>query len=166
MIIVNFVLLVAFHCFSGTNFPPSPDQTLSLVITPAHQTVSAGSEVKIKTKLTNSSDHVVTFFDTNFDCDYPTEVRDDKGNPAPQTPYRRELKCSERLGDTRNILVTLKPQESIDEEIVVNKLYDLSRPGDYLIQVSRTVPKKLGGGSIKSNTIMITLTREDGDGRW
>src|SRR6266478_2306912 len=112
MIIVNFVLLMVFHCFSGTNFPPTANQLLSLFITPAHQTVSVGSEVKIKTKLTNSTDHVITFFDTNFDCDYPTDVRDDKGNPAPQTPHRRQLKCNDRLGDTRNILVTLKPQES------------------------------------------------------
>ena len=158
MFIANFVLIMVFSCFSGVNFPPTASQPLSLFITPAHQTVKVGSEIKIRTKLTNQTDHVITFFDTNFDCDYPTEVRDDKGNLVPLTPYRQQLRCNDRLGDTRNILVTLKPQESIDEEILVHKLYELSRPGSYLVQVSRTIPKKLGDGTVKSNSVKITVT--------
>jgi hypothetical protein len=40
----------------------------------------------------------------------------------------------------------------------VSKFYDLSRPEEYKIQVSRAVPKELGGGTIKSNAITITIT--------
>jgi hypothetical protein len=40
---------------------------------------------------------------------------------------------------------------------VASKLYDMSRPGKYLIQVSRVVPKELGGGVVKSNAVTVTV---------
>jgi hypothetical protein len=33
----------------------------------------------------------------------------------------------------------------------------MSRPGKYTVQVSRAVPKELGGGTVKSNTLTITV---------
>lgn len=41
---------------------------------------------------------------------------------------------------------------------MVTKFYDMSRPGKYTIQVSRAVPKELGGGTVKSNAITVTVT--------
>jgi hypothetical protein len=40
---------------------------------------------------------------------------------------------------------------------VLTKFYDFSRPGNYTVQVSRAVPKELGGGTIKSNIVTITI---------
>ena len=33
----------------------------------------------------------------------------------------------------------------------------MTRPGNYTIQVSRAVPKELGGGTVKSNVLTITV---------
>lgn len=157
MMIVNSVLLMVFHCFFGMTFPRAVNEPLSLSVTPPEQTVSVGSKIKVKTTLTNTTDHVLNFFDTNFDCDYTTEVRDDKGNPAPETGYKKQLRCNNGLGDSRNILVTLKLQESISEEILVTRLYELTRPGNYVVQVLRRIPKEIGKGPNRSNTVTITL---------
>jgi hypothetical protein len=53
----------------------------------------------------------------------------------------------------------LQPGESLPKALLVlTKFYDLSGPGKYTIQVSRAVPKELGGGLIKSNAITVTIT--------
>jgi hypothetical protein len=53
----------------------------------------------------------------------------------------------------------LQPGESLlKAPLVVCKLYDLSRPGKYKIQVSRAVPEELGGGTIKCNVVTIAIT--------
>lgn len=145
-------------CISRIGFSQITIEPLSLTITPAEQTATAGAIIKVKAKLTNLTDHVITFFDTNSDCDYLTEVRGDSGNPAPETAYKRQLQCSDKSGDSRNILVSLKPREAIGEEILVSRLYELRRPGNYTVQVSRRVPKGVGKGPIKSNVVTITVT--------
>ena len=88
---------------------------MSLSISPVKQTVKAGSEVTLDAKLTNISDHSLSFFDAISICDYPIEVRDSEGNSAPETAYKQQVKCSQvgmlREGG-RNIVVTLTPHES------------------------------------------------------
>jgi hypothetical protein len=56
------------------------------------------------------------------------------------------------------MLVTLKPQESREEEIVVTRLFELGLPGTYSIEVWRKVPEQLGG-AIQSNVLTITMTQ-------
>src|SRR6266478_10132961 len=140
------------------NEQPFSKQLLLLSISVPEQTVAIGSEVKVKTKLTNVTDHVLTFFDTNRDCDYWAEMRDNNGDPVPPTDYKRQLKCNARLTDGRRILVTLKPQESTEDEIVLTSLYVLSRAGTYSVFVQRRLPKELGEITVKSNTITINFT--------
>jgi hypothetical protein len=53
---------------------------------------------------------------------------------------------------------TLKPNETLEDEVIVDKLYDLTRPGKYFIQVIRQFPEQMGEGLVRSNTIEITVT--------
>jgi len=152
------VLITIVAYFLTTDPGPGANQPLSLTLSAVEQTVRPGSEAKVQTTLTNVTSQVVTFFDTNPDCDYLIEVRDEKGNPAEQTTYRRQLSCKNRLGDARNILVKLKPQESRKDEIVLTRLYELNRPGRYFVQAQRKLPKELGGGTVQSNTLTINVT--------
>ena len=156
----KFVVLMTLTCLFGTNLPQGTNQPrLSLSITAPQQVVQIGSEVKIKTTLTNITSHVITLQDRIPACDYPVEVRDKSGNLAPETDYRRNLNCNARFDESRNILVTLKPQESREDQIIINQLFQLNSPGDYSIQVSRTVPKEVAREPIKSNIITITATK-------
>lgn len=140
--------------------PSSPDsQTLALYISAAQQTVKIGSEIKLNVKLTNISDHVVNFFDRRPDCDYSVYVWDDRGNLALQTDYKRQVKCGGNAAESRNILVTLNPRESREQELIINRFYELTRPGNYSVEVSRVIPPQLGRAEVKSNIITITLTK-------
>ena len=87
-------------------------------------------------------------------------MRNEKGNLVSETPYKRQLRCapSGLLEESRNMLVTLKPQESREEEIVVTRLFELGLPGTYSIEVWRKVPEQLGG-AIQSNVLTITMTQ-------
>jgi hypothetical protein len=41
----------------------------------------------------------------------------------------------------------------------VSSLYDMSKPGTYAIQVSGPIPASMGTGTMKSNTVTITITQ-------
>jgi hypothetical protein len=152
----KLVFLIILPCSAGTTLTQAAGQLLSLSIS-AEQSARIGSEVKVKTNLTNITNHVLYLSDSNRDCDYSTEVRDDKGNPAPETTYKHQLRCNQGLSDGRVKTVSLKPHESKQDEVVLNRLYDL-RPGRYEVQVERVIPKELGQGSVISNTLTITVT--------
>lgn len=133
-------------------------EPFSLRITTPKQEIHSGSPIEVKLTVTNDSREEITLVDTNRSCDYKVDVRDAQDHLAPETEYKRELKCSFHVTFGRRMLRVLKPQKSFDDEIFVNELYDLRRPDKYTIQVSRTVPKELGSGTVKSNTITVTVT--------
>jgi len=141
----------------GVMMPRPANQVMSLVITPLRQSVTIGSQVKIEAKLTNVSNHAITLHDTNPDCDFTVRVTDAKGNQPPKTSYNQGLKCGTRLALSRDILVTLAPGESRDQEIMISRLYALNRPGNYFVQVLRRLPSELAETPIKSETITVTM---------
>jgi len=154
----KFALIMIVFSFLEKNLPQSADPPLSLSITAVEQTIPIGSEAKVRTTLTNITSHPVTFSDTNPDCDYLADMRDDKGDFVLVTDYKRQLKCYGGLSDARNILVTLKPHESRNDEILLTRLFVLNHAGRYSVFVKRKLPKVLDGGTVKSNTITITVT--------
>jgi len=145
---------------------PGADTAFSIVITGPQKPVKAGSEVKVEIVLKNTSGRELTIGRTNAvsqaEFHYLIEVRDDQGHPAPDTEYGRRIMGRETKKRTilygSDAFLTLKPNGTLEDEAVASKLYDLSRPGKCLIQVSRAVPKELGGGIVKSNFVSVTVT--------
>ena len=154
----KFVLLMILPCLFGTRPTQVANQPLSLAISAPEHVVKVGSELKIRTTLTNVTNHVITLRDSIRACDYPVHVREGSGSLAPETDYQRSLQCNARFTESRNILVILKPRESREDEIIINHLFELNSPGNYSVQVSRRIPKELGPEPINSNTITITVT--------
>lgn len=77
---------------------------------------------------------------------HDVEVRDDKNDLAPETEYHRKIKG--RLPATpgkapsppnvrSDIFIPIKPGETRNDDLTISKLYDLSKPGKYTIQVLR-----------------------------
>jgi hypothetical protein len=56
-----------------------------------------GSQLALKLTLTNTSKDKITIRDRNRWCDYELEVRDVGGQQVPETTYKRDLKCGNRL---------------------------------------------------------------------
>ncbi len=166
----------------------------SVSISLEQNVVKAGSEVRLDIVLTNTSDeNIVIAGWENESCEiYEIEIHDSEGKRLPQ---RNECLPSENPNQT-TVCVTsdspailtcvpqnqvLKPHGEMKEKILVNELYDLSRPGKYTIQAQRQnsprtvieVPRKFGYGSqelelldkindtsratVESNTVTLTI---------
>lgn len=147
---VMLVFLVALTFPGGTI--SADTEPFSLHIEAIVHRLLPGSPVEVKLTLTNSSEHEITFVDTSRWCDYTIEVRNSRGQFAPETSFARQMKCPQReVG--RRITRDLQPGQSFEDVFYVNHFYDLSNPDDYFIQVARQIPKELGKGSVKSNVV-------------
>lgn len=123
--------------------------------------VKAGSEVFVMVHITNVSKRNLAL---GYDSDSRTgvsfahqyEVRDSDGNVA----QKRTISHPE-IGSTGHgwPARVLKPGESMDiGGDHISRLYDLSRPGEYAIQLLRAVNDNPKDGFVKSNTITVTVT--------
>lgn len=142
----------------------------SLTISTPTTTVKSGSEVRINITMSNTSNQKILLFrakgDDSGEFNNDLQILDDKANSAPVTEYRRRLKGEPgRPGPhgepappllSSDIGCSLEPGKSMEEVIVANKLYDLSQPGKYSIQVSR-FDLAYSKTWVKSNTITLTV---------
>src|SRR6185437_6158558 len=137
----------------------SGSQAFTLSLEAEESPTKVNSEVRINVTIRNTSNRAMYVSDSNgpVPSDYVIDARDSQGRPAPDTDFARKLKSKEQGYFSSDTVFTLQPGESHKTALVVTKLYDLSSPGKYLIQVSRTVPKEFGGGAIKSNIVTVTI---------
>jgi len=133
-------------------------EIFSLTISTPRETIKAGSDSQLFIKLTNDANHEITLFSRNTYCDYTLEVRDSNRKSAPETEQKRKLNCAANGDAGRFVVIKLKPGEHHEDLIFVNYLFNMSRPDEYSVRVAREIPKELGQGQVKSNTIGITVT--------
>jgi hypothetical protein len=130
------------------------DKPFSITISTEAQSVKAVSEVAIKIRLRNTSnqDLIVTavYFD-GIDGSYTQEVHDKNGNLV--EPAVRQGGISLRTAKQ-----ILKPGETARGETHISPQYDLSQPGEYVIQLSRPISDDPKDGVVKSNKLKITVT--------
>lgn len=151
----TFVLLSAMVAFAGSPFVRAP---FTIKISTDKPVVKAGSEVSIKVHLTNTSKRVMDCSATisnmtGVDPNYLFEIRDQVDNPAPLRVYEHP-----ELATGQPISRSLKPGESFTDEQEVSRLIDMSRPGNYVIQVSRRASENKKDGVVKSNIITVRIT--------
>jgi hypothetical protein len=120
-------------------------------------TAGPGPDVWVKVRWTNTSaqalDASANILDaTNVDPNLLFELRDNRGRPVRKKVY----KFPETSGHAE--FGVLNPGESIAHDVNLARLFELKKPGKYTLQVSRSIPKSLGGGAVRSNKITITIT--------
>lgn len=162
MLITQLRLVLAAVVVAIATAPASPQQNasapLSLQIAPALEQVSAGTEVRISTKLTNNSDKPVAVERTDV-FPYMVMVRRADGNLVPETERGRELRKRQtlraacQLPSLRRTAVTLNPGETESGDCAISDWYDLTAPGEYHIQLQF----KWNGQVIASNTIKVRV---------
>jgi hypothetical protein len=144
-------IAVAVAC-PGQTSPDTKSSALPFTITisgPAE--VKTGSGVEVRVKITNTSTREIdagTFYVDGVDTGYTYDVRDSAGNPA----QKKNMVMS---GSIR--LARLKPGESVEKGTLVSRIFDMTHPGQYEIQLSRAV----GGPKdpiVKSNKVTVTIT--------
>jgi hypothetical protein len=113
-----------------------------------------GAKVVVQVTVSNESDHEITYRETAPDCDYSVRVLTDSGISAPETEHKKSLACDWPRTTGRNILIVLNPGESRDQTLELTHLYDMSSPGEYTVQIERTID----AGRIRSNTVNVKIT--------
>jgi hypothetical protein len=176
-----FILSFVFGLFaSGAIAYGQP--TFSLTITTPHDVVQAGSEVLVTITLKNISDHDIygAFAVTHSavgESFHGIEIKSEKGVRAPLTRYghlaKGETPPADKTAQSQNqkapqaggsdespftgsvVSVTIPPGGISRDAIVANKLYDLSQPGKYSIQVNKWDVKSKT--MVTSNIITVTV---------
>jgi hypothetical protein len=133
----------------------------ALKISPDSYVTKAGQDVFIRVRLTNTSKHNLTIADDEdtrsaIDPYHHYEIRDSAGHSAEKRPYHSEAADNGRPYSPR----TLKPGESADvASDRISALFDLTQPGKYVIQLSRSITGDSHDGEVKSNAIILTVTQ-------
>jgi hypothetical protein len=177
-------VLVLFGAVS-LSFAQDQKPSFSLIISTPKSTVPVGSEVRLDITVTNISDHDVALtWSSPSELIYGFDIRDSKGRSPAETERLRwvrgkvaktasgktvELDSSGKPKERGEIGEPLfgvpgaaiqgsvyKPGHGHSESIVLNRMYDLSQPGDYTIQLSKkdSATKTV----VKSNIVTVTIT--------
>ena len=138
-------------------------QPFALTITPVRSIIkSSVDRVIVRVVVTNVSDQTISFVGTSAYLDYHVIVLNSDGTEPSYTDKGRSAKDFIAGRSTipliRRFHVEEEPGKTFSENITVDDLYEMTRPGQYAIQVERDIPEKLGGGMVKSNFITVTVT--------
>ena len=136
-------------------------QEFSLKLQGPNTSATRNSEVRVKTTITNTSNHEIRFAVGfgNREFDYDVEVTDTNGRVPPLTSAFRHLKENPSSWWGSYATRVLKPGESFDEDLVVTHLFKLE-PGEYTVQVARGIRGHVDSSSerTKSNVIRLTVS--------
>jgi len=134
----------------------------SLSIQTDHDAYEVGETIRLKVTVTNitANDIVVPARDAYV---YRIVAADAKGNAVAQIPPKKEARIDAthvavevRLGS--GLLATLKPKESLTDDLNASAVLDFSKPGKYVVRVLSAVPDDAGRPAAASNVINISVT--------
>jgi hypothetical protein len=146
---------------------------VALSLSAVEDTVKLGSMLRVKVKLTNKSAAEIPVWSENGEPGtgtYQVDVRDEKGDVAPETTsghYHNghhdlsnmssaEFDTNGRFLQGSGAELEFKPGQTFTFETVVNRLYKISEPGKYVIRVSMIDP--VSRRKIESNTVVVRVT--------
>lgn len=87
--------------------------------------------------------------------DYEVHVKDDSGKIL---THRTDLRHPDQLGSfIETAFLTLQPHDFFVDRLVLDDLFDLSKPGRYTVEIDRKLPPEWGGWELHSNQITITI---------
>ncbi|MGA3080303.1 MAG: hypothetical protein ABSD44_02845 [Terracidiphilus sp.] len=156
LVLVAFATMPGFVAATGENSPP-----FTITISASHQPFHAGEKMLVHVALTNVSDKTLTVSGSasseEAEWFYAVQVHDTNGKDAPETEYGRAARANAvQFGS----MVTdwIKPGGKFEEGVDLNKLFDLTSPGEYEVQLSRHISDDPKKDVVTSNKITITVT--------
>jgi len=143
----------------GTEMHPASAQaTFTMTIDGPPDPIKAGAEITVEIVLTNISDRVLSFVRPLDPAELipMIDLRDQRGNPVALTKDGRDARAS--LSTMTRIRSFVQPGRKLKQDVIpLSKLYDLSQPGRYDLQLHET--DRYSNAVVKSNRIAITVTR-------
>jgi hypothetical protein len=134
-------------------------QDLSITLKPSASTLLGRSgHVDILVNLQNTSGHTLEIKDGNVEGLYFVDVRDSSGNQVPLTELGNSLYAGTKVfGEGVFRKAMLQPGEAIQKYVSVERIYNLSQPGTYSIQLTREIDDQSGPHYIRSNTVSVPV---------
>lgn len=137
----------------------------SLTLSPVQAAIIAGTPSKVKITATSASDQPLHFAYNADNCVSTLNVRDENGNPPPDTALGRAMKYHSGSGSPNRGRGTyllgsgaqdpiLDPGAVFTQTCDLDALYDLSQPGAYTIQATLLA----GESSVPAQSNIVTLT--------
>jgi hypothetical protein len=135
---------------------PAP---FTITITAGRPELPSGAETRVQIVVMNNSSESITVpgvFTGRPEYHYLIDVRNEKGQPASLTAWGRMVNGP--FGSTGSMgggaAEPGKPYK--DSDLIVNKLYDITMPGKYTVQL--TADWLQYGSPVKSNVVTIVVT--------
>lgn len=154
------VLWILFAMGSQSAPPASSSAPFQLTVEPETASVASGDKIVLRITLTNTSEKDLGFRQRaradEAEWDYSIDVRDEKGDAVNQTNFGRNRLQIMTMFSAR--VKTVNPGQSLKEGVTLSKLFDLTIPGRYTVQVSRHAQDNDSGQLVKSNTATIIVT--------
>jgi hypothetical protein len=156
----NRFYLCCFICILLIGASDAADKPLfSLVIASANAAFKLHEPIILRVRVTNTSDRSIAFVRSPGQLPeesfrYQIEVRNQQGRSVD-----RAKNSGEPTTEISRYAYTLRPDESFEDSVELTRVFDLSRPGKYVVTVSRDYPpaQNLGKGAAKSNPVTIDI---------
>ncbi len=136
---------------------PVSSPRFSFAITGEKSSVKTGAQVWVDAVITNNSDHDLLIYKAVSEgmdqggWVYRVDVGNAKGVIPPETQYAKNIGAGGSGG-----YIPLHAGETVTHRVNVSKLYDLSQPGTYTIQLRRFDEETKT--FVLSNKIRVTVT--------
>ena len=104
--------------------------------------------------LNNNTEKPLVVYETSDESDYKLMIFDAKGKEVKLTQYLKTRMVKHRL-----IVTKILTKDSKKCRILINRIYDMSLSGDYIIKVRRSIEKPEGNGLIdmESQSIKVKI---------
>jgi hypothetical protein len=153
------VILVGAVVPDAQSAPRHPKPAFSISISTAHEFLKLGDELEIEIATRNTSNQELMFSQDGIkDLNLQVEVRDAAGQePRLTADYDRRLhpKTREDLPFGGSHADLVKPGRISKEKIILTRMFDLTAPGKYMIQVHRF--DEISKTEVKSNSISVIV---------
>ena len=156
LVLTLFLGLAGFAISPGIGYAAG-EQSFSIAISAAKAEVSAGSPVEILIRLTNNSDQDAnwsTIYSGGVANDYTYDIRLEGGKRLAPSHPRDDGPV---IGSA--VIGTVKPGKSFETRVDISAQYDMTKPGKYIVQLSRPISGSAKKSEVKSNKITIIVKK-------
>lgn len=152
------IILLLMFGISWAALPQAP-QKPTITIESKNHTVESGLPIQIHIVLKNTTNREFTVFRSfggvSGEHYYSISVTGPDGNPAALTEYGAVAIGHPPIAGSK-MMKNVAPGEDVDEYMTISRMFDMSAPGTYTVQVSRANPLD-PTITLKSNTLQITI---------
>jgi hypothetical protein len=150
-------------------WPAVAKPPFSVALSTPFSAVKAGYQVPFKVAVKNTSSEELSLrawledtgvgAGTGHEFASGIHVRDQSGGPAQRTTEGRSVDDGTAFPPGFFTLTSLKPGDTWEETRLLGKLYDISRPGTYLLQVGLSDPRR--NRLVRSNSVAVRVLDAD-----